>query len=98
MSKHKIYCFSNGGSNEWVKAMAMGDDGHVLATHACSSVAFMSHDLGITSDWKHEKYNEHFGVANWELEWVEDPKTHRGLQKAYKINQELRKEAKAREV
>jgi len=89
---HVIYCFSNGGSDGWYNAMAMADDGHVLAGHICSSVAYMSHDLGITSNWKHENYNKHFGEGNWRLEWVENPLTHAGLQAAYKLNQKLKEE------
>ena len=87
---HKIFCFNNGGSNECYHAMAMADDGHVLAQHICSDPSFMPHDLGITSDWKHESYNEHFGEDKWELEWVDDPKKHEGLQAAYKLNQKLK--------
>lgn len=86
---HKIYCFSNGGSNQWYYAMAMADDGHVLAQHVCSNVSFMAHDLGITSDWKHDNYNQHFGEGNWELEWVAEPLVHKGLQAAYRKNQNL---------
>lgn len=72
----KIYCFSNGGPPEWLQAVALGEDGHVLATHICSHVGFMEHDLGT---WKHELYDKHFGLGNWELEWVEDPATHKGV-------------------
>jgi hypothetical protein len=92
---HKIYCFNNGGGDQWYQAMAMADDGHVVGQHICSGPGFMRHDLGITSDWKHDGYNAHFGEGNWELEWVDNPKTHEGLQAAYKLNQELRKAAEA---
>jgi len=83
---HTIYCFSNGGAGQWYKAMAMADDGHVLAQHICSAVAYMAHDLGITSDWKHDAYNAHFGEGSWELVWVDNPLTHHGLQAAYALN------------
>ena len=87
--KHQIFCFSNGISGCFLRAIAIADDGHVLAQHLCSSIGFMGHDLGITSDWKHENYNKHFGDGNWELEWVDEPKIHEGVQQAYKLNQEL---------
>ncbi len=70
--KHEIYCFSNGGSPGWMEALALADDGHVLASHCCSAVNFMKHDLGITSTWKHDGYNAHFGEGNWELVWCDD--------------------------
>jgi len=37
-----------------------------LASHIYSDPSFMPHDLGITSDWKHETYSEYFPEA-WEL-------------------------------
>jgi hypothetical protein len=75
--------------------MAMADDGHVLATHICSAVYFMPGDLGIDGDWsgKHKTYNEHFGEGNWQLEWVDDARTHPGLLAAYALNVELGKKA-----
>lgn len=90
--KHKIFCFNNGGSPGWYNAVAVADDGHCLAQHACSHERFMHHDLGITSEWKHENYNKHFGEGNWELEWVSDPKTHEGCKLAFALNEKLRPE------
>ncbi len=90
----KIFCFNNGGSDAWYEAMAMAEDGTCIATHTCSHESFMEHDLGITSDWKHNLYNQHYGEGNWELEWVGNPKTHEGLKLSYKRNQEMRKKDK----
>ena len=90
---HKIFCFNNGGARGWMYAVAIGDDGHCLAQHVCSSEDFMPHDLGITSNWKHENYNKHFGEGNWELEWVSNPKNHAGLDAALVLNQQLATEA-----
>ena len=89
---HTIYCFNNGGSPGWYQAMALADDGHLLAQHICSDVYFMRHDLGITSNWKHDDYNAHFGPGKWRLEWVDDVLTHDGLQAAYALNQKLPRE------
>lgn len=88
-TKHKIYCFNDGGSPGWLHAVALADDGHCLAHHICSHEGYMKHDLGIESSWKHEFYNEHFGEGNWELEWVDNPETHEGLTAAYVLNQKL---------
>lgn len=90
--KKKIYCFNNGGSNGCLLAMAMAEDGHCLAQHICSNEGYMSHDLGITSNWKHENYNNHFGEGNWELIWISSPKDSVELMEAYKLNQLLREE------
>ena len=87
--KKKIFCFNNGGVYGMLHAVAMCEDGHPLAEHACSHEYYMPHDLGITSDWKHDRYNKHCGEGNWELEWVQNPRTHEGLQKAIALNKAL---------
>lgn len=88
----KIYCFNNGGSVGLLSAIAIAEDGHVLAGHCCSSEYFMQHDLGITSTWKHDGYDKHYGAGNWELEWIIDPLTHEGLQKSFELNRLLEAE------
>lgn len=45
----------------------------------------MLHDLGRYSD----NYDKALGAGNWRLVWVEDPRTHDGLQAAYALNQQL---------
>lgn len=51
----KIYCFNNGGSPDWLSAIAICEDGHVLAQHICSHECYMRHDLGMDgSEWKHK--------------------------------------------
>lgn len=89
---NKIFCFNNGGYDNWWTAMAVAEDGHVLASHICSHEVFMRHDLGITSDWKHDNYNEHYGEGNWELVWVDNTKEHKGLQLACERNEALGEE------
>lgn len=95
--KKKIYGFNNGGSSGWYSAIAMGEDGVVVASHVCSSEGFMLYDLGIRdSTWKHDAYDAHFGEGNWEIEWVpsDQVQTHPGLLKAYELNQLLANETK----
>lgn len=86
--KKKIYGFNNGGARSFLQAVALGEDGSFLASHLCSSEGFMLHDLGVTSDWKHEIYNKHFGEGNWEIEFVPSGgiDSHEGLQKALQLN------------
>lgn len=87
MSKPKIYAFNNGGSRDWWYALAIAEDGTVLASHVCSHEGFMPHDLGVTSTWKHDLYNAHY-PDGWEIEFVsyDDVATHEGLQKAFSLN------------
>lgn len=85
--RRKIYCFNNGGSYGWMSAVAIAEDGHCLAGHTCTSEGYMRHDLGMDgSTWKHENYDKHYGAGNWELEWVDKPETHEGIQKAFALN------------
>ena len=99
--KKKIYGFNNGGSPQFLHAVAIGEDGAFLTSHICTSELFMLHDLGIKgSDWKHDIYDKHFGEGNWEIEWVatDQLKTHEGLNKAIKLNKTIGKSAVAEEA
>jgi hypothetical protein len=91
--KKKIYIFINSNSPGWVVPMALCEDGYCLAQHCCSHERFVNHDMGITSDWKHDGYNEHCGEGNWELEYVKECEVegHTGISSAYKLNQEIGK-------
>ena len=66
---------------------ALADDGHALASHLSSNVGFSQHDMGLTSDWKHDKYKEHF-PDGFELEWIDesDLEHHEGFKKAFELN------------
>lgn len=90
-----IYCFNNGGSRGFMSAVALGEDGRCVAGHICSHEGYMRHDLGMDgSTWKHEQYDKAYGEGAWKLEWVDDPRTHDGVEKAYRLNQ-LRAETEA---
>lgn len=39
-----------------------------LAQHACSSPLYVPHDMGVTSDWKHDFYDEFF-PDGWDIEY-----------------------------
>jgi hypothetical protein len=91
----KVFLFINSGAGtDWVVSMAMAEDGHVLASHVSSNDSFAHHDIGHTSDWKHEHYGEHY-PNGYAIEWVEDPRTHAGLMAAYAKNQAMAAAAKA---
>lgn len=88
MTQHTIYCFNNGGPYGFMNAVAIGDDGVCVASHCCSHEAYMKHDLGITSYWKHELYDAQYGAGNWTLEWVETEKLkeNAGLNEAIRLH------------
>jgi len=66
---------------------ALADDGKALASHLSSGEWYSQHDMGFTSDWKHDVYNAHY-PDGYELEWVDDLDTHEGWQAAYQRNQQ----------
>lgn len=93
--KPKIYCFSNGGTPGLLSAVAIAEDGNVLAGHGCSHESFIPIDLGMISDshYNHEKYKKHY-PNGYQMEFVEYDKisSHQELQKAFKLNKELKEE------
>lgn len=89
----KIFCFINSSSNFGVDVVAICEDGHALGGHFSSNESWAKHDIGLTSDRKHDKYKEHC-PEGFQLIWVEDPKNHKELGEAYKLNQELKKSEK----
>ena len=72
-----------------MSAIAISEDGNVLAEHCCSHEVFMAHDLGIVGTWKHEHYDKHHGKGNWELVWISDVKGDVRLQAAIELNSKL---------
>lgn len=85
----KIFVFVNSGAGtDWQVGMALCEDGHCLAQHVSSSYGFFRHDMGLTSDWKHEYYREHC-PEGYELVEVKETNGHEGIAAAYKLNQEL---------
>lgn len=87
MAKPKIFVFINGGIPGLLHVTALTEDGHFIAGHGCSHEHFIYHDMGFTSDWKHDRYNEHY-PDGWELVYVPREvalaRTHKGLEEAYK--------------
>jgi hypothetical protein len=79
-----------------VFAFALAEDGTVLTSHYCSSMGFAKHDIGLTSDLKHEIYKEHY-PDGYELEWIEfgDLDGHEGFQAALNLNIENYSKAKS---
>lgn len=88
MSLPKIYLFA-GRDNSFgpgYAGFALAEDGTGICGHFSSSIGFAKHDLGLTSDWKHEYYEKHY-PNGYELEWVDDPYNHAKWRVAYRLNQ-----------
>jgi len=100
-NKPKIFGFNNGGRPGFMIAVAIAEDGLVLAQHLCSHEGFMRHDLGMDGmcTWKHDTYNEHY-PNGWETEFVpsDQLETHIGLNAALDLNQKLKEERVAKEI
>ncbi len=65
-----IACYPNGVMRVGdVISCAMTEDGEVLAEHLSSSESWARHDMGLESDWKHDRYRERF-PDGYELLWV----------------------------
>jgi len=80
MSHQRVYatCYPMGSGSGRVHGSTLGGDvmgvamcecGDVLAEHLSSSEGFSRHDMGVTSDWKHEHYRKHCG-PDFNLQWV----------------------------
>jgi len=90
--KHRIFCFINNPcAVDFLHVIAMCDDGYVLASHISSSECWAKHDIGITSEWKHEFYNEHC-PDGFELVWIDNPAGDPELAAAYVLHQEIWKD------
>ena len=100
MAKIYLYCLAmNSGSGIVhgstvggdVVGFALAEDGNLLATHCSSSPDFSKHDMGLTSDWKHDDYNEHY-PDGYEVEWIDEPNldNHAGFQDAFAKNQAIK--------
>ena len=86
MGSGRVHGSTPGGD---VFGYALAEDGKCLAQHLSSSVSFSKHDMGLTSDWKHEHYPD-----GYELEWIDEDKldAHEGFKAAFQKNQEKKKE------
>lgn len=102
--KPKIYIWCNRCQPEWHCAMAMAEDGTVLAQHVSSCHRWLRHDMGVErSKWKHEEYDKHY-PDGWEIIYLEDEQAVRnckGLDEACRLNElagEAAKKWRQREV
>ena len=83
----KIYltCFEGGMRSGDVMGYALAEDGTALASHLSSSEGFSKHDMGLTSDWKHDTYSK-FYPDGFELKWIDYPEEDDRWLAAIKLN------------
>jgi hypothetical protein len=84
----KIYVFLTG---RWertgdVMSAALAEDGTGLGGHLSSSESWAKHDMGVTSNRKHEGYREHY-PHGYEVVWLDNPEADAGWQAAHALNQ-----------
>lgn len=95
-----IYGFNNGGSRGLLSAVLMAEDGTELGGHACSSEAYMLHDLGLLEGSRkdrQEEFRKHY-PDGYRMEFVsyDDVPGHEGLMRAIRAT-EAKQEAAKRE-
>ena len=83
--KKQIYIWDNTGTPSWHVGIAICEDGHVLAQHCSSTLAWLKNDMGLNPEickWKHDKYEAHC-PDGYELVFVEhtDPRLEAALEK-----------------
>ena len=74
---------------------AIAEDGKGLASHLSSNETWARHDMGLTSDWKHDIYQEEY-PKGYALIWIDNPATDTRWQDALAKNKAL--EALEKEV
>ena len=89
-TKIYLYCVPGGIRPTDVMGYALAEDGHCIASHLSSNETWSKHDMGLTSDWKHDHYAKEY-PDGYELEWVpmQDVETHVGLNAALCLNRAL---------
>lgn len=81
-----LYCYpADGWGDLDVIGYALAEDGTGLGSHISSNKFFSQHDMGFTSNWKHDIYEKHY-PKGFTLEWVNDPDNHSGVAAAYALN------------
>lgn len=85
----KIYTFINSDDPQegWMPVVAVSEDGEVLASHVSTNLQWALWDIGMTSGHKHRAYEARY-PEGYQLEWVDDPQAHAGVQAAFKLNQQ----------
>ena len=88
MRTPRIYlaAFTSGDPHsERLDCQAVAEDGVGLAECSSPDIEEAKRGIGLTSDANHTLYSAHY-PDGYELEWVNDPASHPGWQRALKRN------------
>lgn len=86
MSKVFVWCCPSGIGSD-VIGYALAEDGTDLAYHISSNESFSKHDMGVTSNWHHKEYKEHY-PNGFEVVWVDDPQSNDEFIAAFSLRSE----------
>ena len=90
-----LTCFPGGFRAGDVLGYALAKDGTCLASHLSSNVDFSKHDMGLTSNWKHDHYAKAY-PEGYELVWIDNPENDPRWQKAHELNAQQEKDKQSR--
>lgn len=92
----KIYlaCFPSGMRSGDVIGYALAETGEGLASHLSSNVSFSKHDMGLTSNWKHDHYAKCF-PEGYEIVWIDNAEDDERWQKSMELNKQKEEVTKA---
>lgn len=85
MNKIYLFCTATGEGTGNVRGSTVGgdvigyalaEDGECLDTHLSSNWVYSQHDMGLTSNWKHEIYEKKY-PNGYQCEWVDEKEFHR---------------------
>lgn len=82
----KIYCLINGANSIGFFPVAVAEDGEPLSSHCSSTEGFARHDIGFTSEWKHDKYLAKY-PDGYQLVWIEkEDHKDEGFRRSVELN------------
>jgi hypothetical protein len=69
---------------------ALSEHGDGICQHLSSSIEWAKHDMGLTSNWKHDIYDKWF-PDGYELVWIDNPETDPRWQEVIELNKLIEK-------
>lgn len=91
-----LWCAPIGRDSQDVIGYAVTKDGECIASHWSSNPDWSKHDMGLTSEWKHDAYLK--ACPNgYSLVWLDDPESDEGWQRAFELNKQRNAAPQGRE-
>ena len=92
----KIYLYTIEQGPNWWLGFALAEDGFGLTSHISSTRAWSQHDLGLTSEVKHDIYRKYY-PDGYELVWLDEPEKNPGFTEALALNKKNTKKERLNE-